>query len=99
MCSQRRLTIINYAIGIYTGLLVLLDYSSLADVREFIELHGWDRCWRYRDFFTYVSINFGFYSVSAAAFLVSWVLLRSRYWRSARFVVSASVVVVIVDFL
>jgi len=40
MSERRRLTIINYAFGILVVGLALLDYSSLLDVKTFIEVHA-----------------------------------------------------------
>ncbi len=97
MLSQRRLAILNYVIGIYAAACFLLDYSSLRDVKELIEVNNWHGCWRYRDFSTYVSVDFSVFSVLGAAFLVSWLLLRSAYWRLAHFVVGFAVVIAVTD--
>jgi hypothetical protein len=86
MSSRRRLAIINYGMGICTAALALLDYSSLSDVKNFIEVDGWHRCWEYRDFRTYIVAGILFYSTLGFAFLLSWILLRSPYWRLVYFV-------------
>src|ERR1022692_4091328 len=81
MCSRRCLAIMNYAMGVCIVALALGDYSSLSDVKHFIEVDGWHHCWDYRDFPTYVVSGILFYSALGAAFLLSWILLRSQYWR------------------
>jgi hypothetical protein len=81
MPSRRCLAIINYAMGICIVALALGESSSLSDVKHFIEVEGWHHCWNYRDFRTYVASVILFYSVFGGAFLLSWILLRSRYWR------------------
>lgn len=90
MRSQRRLAIINYVMGICAAAFALLDYSSLSDVRNLIEVHGWHRCWLYHDFHTYVTFDFLVYSVLAAAFLLSWILLGSTYLKLVYLVLGAA---------
>ena len=91
--SHRRLMFVNYSIGAITIILFLLDLSSLQDVRELIEVNHWHGCWLYSYFQTYVFVDFAIYVIQISMFVTSWFLLKSTYWKSTRFILAASILI------
>jgi hypothetical protein len=97
MNSRRILSAANWTLGAYAALL-LLGFTDLQDVKELIEVHRWQKCWQYSSFHTYVVSLSAVATYSVAAFLISWVLLKSTYWRIAAIVLGSAGLVAAVDF-
>ncbi len=96
MSGKRILSIANWVLGFYAAIM-LLALTDLQGVKELIEVHHYQKCWLYSSFHTYVTDTTVMAALTVTAFVISWVLLKTKYWRFAAILLAAAVLLIIVD--
>ena len=96
MNGKRILSIANWILGFYAAIM-LLALTDLQEVKDLIEVHHYQKCWRYSSFHTYVIDTSLIAAFTVTAFVISWVLLKTKHWRFAAILLGAAVLLIIVD--